>query len=96
MKNGRKNILLIPIAFTSDHIETLFELDIEYAEGLGKKVRAYEILIKLQYFLVRKSLLHFGQGAFFMKRSLSYYKSVFITLDFSDEEIKLCYKISVF
>ena len=28
----------MPIAFTSDHIETLFELDIEYAEVLGKEV----------------------------------------------------------
>lgn len=28
----RKNVLVIPIAFTSDHIETLHELDIEYGE----------------------------------------------------------------
>jgi len=28
--NGYKNVLLVPIAFTSDHIETLYELDIEY------------------------------------------------------------------
>jgi len=28
-KNGRKNILVVPIAFTSDHIETLYELDLE-------------------------------------------------------------------
>lgn len=32
IKNGRKNLLLVPVAFTSDHIETLFELDIEYGE----------------------------------------------------------------
>lgn len=31
-KSGRKNLLIVPIAFTSDHIETLSELDIEYAE----------------------------------------------------------------
>lgn len=31
-KLGKKNILLVPIAFTSDHIETLFELDIEVKE----------------------------------------------------------------
>ena len=36
---GKKNILLVPIAFTSDHIETLYELDLEYAEELGEKVR---------------------------------------------------------
>ncbi|XP_064336434.1 ferrochelatase, mitochondrial isoform X1 [Camelus dromedarius] len=36
-KKGRKNILLVPIAFTSDHIETLYELDIEYSQGLAKE-----------------------------------------------------------
>lgn len=29
---GQKNVLVVPIAFTSDHIETLSEIDIEYAE----------------------------------------------------------------
>ncbi|KAH9920042.1 ferrochelatase [Fomitopsis serialis] len=29
---GRKRVVLIPIAFTSDHIETLYELDLEYAQ----------------------------------------------------------------
>ncbi|XP_050397088.1 ferrochelatase, mitochondrial [Patella vulgata] len=32
---GKKNLLLVPIAFTSDHIETLYELDLEYAQHLG-------------------------------------------------------------
>lgn len=36
-KQGKKNLLVVPIAFVSDHIETLFELDIEYGE-LAKKV----------------------------------------------------------
>ncbi|KAM9224702.1 ferrochelatase, mitochondrial isoform 2-T2 [Dugong dugon] len=36
-ERGRKNILLVPIAFTSDHIETLFELDIEYSQVLANK-----------------------------------------------------------
>jgi len=31
-KKKRKHVLAVPIAFTSDHIETLHELDIEYAE----------------------------------------------------------------
>ena len=31
-KMGQKNLLLIPIAFVSDHIETLYELDIEYGK----------------------------------------------------------------
>lgn len=29
-KQGHKYVLMVPIAFTSDHIETLFEIDIEY------------------------------------------------------------------
>ncbi|EJF58215.1 ferrochelatase [Dichomitus squalens] len=29
---GRKRVVLVPIAFTSDHIETLYELDLEYAK----------------------------------------------------------------
>ncbi len=36
-RQGRRNVLVIGIAFTSDHIETLSELDIEYAE-LAKEV----------------------------------------------------------
>jgi ferrochelatase len=30
ISKGAKNILMIPVAFTSDHLETLFELNIEY------------------------------------------------------------------
>ncbi|KAB0365378.1 hypothetical protein FD754_009534 [Muntiacus muntjak] len=36
-KRGRKNILLVPIAFTSDHIETLYELDVEYSQVLASE-----------------------------------------------------------
>ena len=32
--------MLIPIAFVNDHIETLHELDIEYAQDIGKEVNA--------------------------------------------------------
>ncbi len=38
MKRGQKNLMLVPIAFVNDHIETLHELDIEYADELGKEV----------------------------------------------------------
>lgn len=37
-KRGRKNMMMVPIAFTSDHIETLHEMDLEYADELGKEV----------------------------------------------------------
>jgi len=37
-KNKRLNILIVPIAFTSDHIETLYELDMEYMDELAKEV----------------------------------------------------------
>jgi ferrochelatase len=36
-KQGYTDVMLVPIAFTSDHIETLFELDLEYGH-LGKEV----------------------------------------------------------
>lgn len=35
---GKKQVVLVPIAFTSDHIETLYELDLEYAKE-AKEVR---------------------------------------------------------
>lgn len=34
---GRHEAILVPIAFTSDHIETLHEMDIEYAADLAKE-----------------------------------------------------------
>ncbi len=34
VKRGHKNLLLVPIAFVNDHIETLHELDIEYAHDV--------------------------------------------------------------
>ncbi|TRY69533.1 hypothetical protein TCAL_12886 [Tigriopus californicus] len=43
VKRGHKNLLLVPIAFVSDHIETLHELDIEYAHDIGKEVGAERI-----------------------------------------------------
>lgn len=35
-EKGHNDQLLVPIAFTSDHIETLFELDLEYGEEAHK------------------------------------------------------------
>ena len=43
VKRGYKNLMLIPIAFVNEHIETLHELDIEYAEDIGKEVGAERI-----------------------------------------------------
>ncbi|OMJ72251.1 hypothetical protein SteCoe_29361 [Stentor coeruleus] len=40
-KNGENNVLLVPIAFMQDHLETLYELDLEYvkeANGHGMNV----------------------------------------------------------
>ena len=42
VKKGQKDLLLIPIAFTSDHIETLYEIDLEViheADQLGAEGR---------------------------------------------------------
>lgn len=38
VKQGKKNFILIPIAFVNEHIETLHELDIEYCKELGEEV----------------------------------------------------------
>jgi len=37
-KKGLKNIILVPVAFINEHIETLHELDIEYGKELAEKV----------------------------------------------------------
>jgi len=43
VERGKKDMLLVPIAFTSDHIETLYELDYEYASELAKEVGARHV-----------------------------------------------------
>ena len=43
---GWNNVVLVPIAFTSDHIETLFELDKEYIE------EAHKVRISSDFLLV--------------------------------------------
>lgn len=35
IEKGQKDLILIPIAFTSDHIETLYELDMEVIGDSG-------------------------------------------------------------
>lgn len=39
VKKGKKNFILIPIAFVNEHIETLHELDIEYCKELGEELK---------------------------------------------------------
>ena len=51
---GVKNILVVPISFVSDHIETLYEIDILYkniAEKLGIKFKRAESLNIHPYFI---------------------------------------------
>lgn len=43
VKKGKKNFILVPIAFVNEHIETLHELDIEYCKELGEEVKAERI-----------------------------------------------------
>ena len=43
VKRGHRNLMLIPIAFVNEHIETLHELDIEYADEVGKECGAEKI-----------------------------------------------------
>ena len=44
---GLKNLLMVPISFVSDHVETLYEIDIQYrqlAEELGMRLERVESL----------------------------------------------------
>lgn len=38
VKQGKKNFILVPIAFVNEHIETLHEMDIEYCKDLGEEL----------------------------------------------------------
>lgn len=38
VKQGKKNFILVPIAFVNEHIETLHELDIEYCHELAQEL----------------------------------------------------------
>lgn len=38
VKQGKKNFVVVPIAFVNEHIETLHELDIEYCHELAEEV----------------------------------------------------------
>ena len=64
-KQGGKNILVVPLSFVSDHVETLYEIDIEYrglAEELGlcfqttRALNADPLFIKALEHLVREHL----------------------------------------
>lgn len=58
VKQGKKNFILVPIAFVNEHIETLHELDIEYCQELAEKVRtAGELLLPV---FLEKRKCHFG------------------------------------
>lgn len=39
VNNGHKHFVVIPIAFVNEHVETLHELDIEYAKDLKEKLK---------------------------------------------------------
>lgn len=38
VKQGKKNFIIVPVAFVNEHIETLHELDIEYCRDLAKEL----------------------------------------------------------
>ena len=42
-ESGTKNVLMVPISFVSDHIETLYEIDVMYKElGLSRGLESFE------------------------------------------------------
>lgn len=46
VNNGHKHFMVIPIAFVNEHIETLHELDIEYAKDLKEKLH-FETFVRV-------------------------------------------------
>ncbi|MBK8661756.1 MAG: ferrochelatase [Ignavibacteriales bacterium] len=45
---GVKDVLVVPISFVSDHVETLFELDIEYRHNAEEaKIENYIVMTGL-------------------------------------------------
>ena len=69
---GKKHLLIIPISFVSDHVETSFELDIEYrhvADKVGIEnyivmtgLNDSQLFVDALYDLVTKSLSSKGKG----------------------------------
>jgi len=54
-KEGCKRVLMVPISFVSDHVETLYEIDIEYGElarKLGLELKRTESLNVLPQFIL--------------------------------------------
>jgi ferrochelatase len=45
-EKGKKQLLIVPISFVSDHIETLFELDVEYRQVAEKANIDHYIVMK--------------------------------------------------
>jgi len=68
-KRGVRNVLVVPISFVSDHIETLYEIDIlykEFAAGLGirlvrvESLNTHPLLIKALEDMVMKKVKELG------------------------------------
>ncbi len=71
-EQGSKNILVLPLSFVSDHVETLYEIDIEYralAESLGLRFASTRALnddplfIRGLQTLVTQKLQQHGEGS---------------------------------
>ncbi|GLV37405.1 Ferrochelatase [Carabus blaptoides fortunei] len=43
VRQGKKNFILVPVAFVNEHIETLHEMDIEYCKELGEEIGVEQI-----------------------------------------------------
>ena len=55
-KRGEKNVLVVPIAFTSDHVETLFEIDKEISHVRGERDRLHRSTLLICILLTASSL----------------------------------------
>ena len=52
-----KNLLIVPISFVSEHVETLVELDIEYKElAESYKIKFFK---NIEFLIIKKNLLYY-------------------------------------
>lgn len=69
VKQGKKNFILVPIAFVNEHIETLHELDIEYCQELAHEVRSDPMFYVFVLYNEREDILCLIFSAWYRKNT---------------------------
>ncbi|CAO3621229.1 unnamed protein product [Cunninghamella blakesleeana] len=64
-KAGKKNLVVVPIAFTNDHIETLFELDHEYGKEAEEVIKEKKRKEKIKRFIYEELYINIYSFTFY-------------------------------